>query len=284
MTTTTRTARHNEPATDTVGDASAHNTAGLPVLGDTTSFPSHAELARTLLGAHPIGTIATLTPDGHPYTSVAPYSTLADGSALICISDLAEHTRNLQRDGRASLLVQEPCVADVDPLSLARATLIGAFVPHAAEPGHVAAHLDVHPHSRHYVDFDDFSWWRFETLDVRYIGGFGVMGWATGDEFTQAEADPIVPHAAAMVDHLNTDHSDACREIATVLAGCTDAESAHVSALDRRGITMDVRNRDGAAQHHAVARVAWPSPLDAPDDVRSAAVDLVRRARSGAAS
>lgn len=280
MTTTT----DHRPAQGLSSDATPHETSGPPVLGDTSSFPSQAELARTLLETHAMGAIATLTHAGHPYTSVAPYSTLADGSALMCISELAEHTQNLRRDPRASLLVQEACVPDVDPLAQARVTLIGTFVPHTVEADEVAAHLELHPHARHYIDFDDFSWWRFDTLSVRYVGGFGVMGWCTGKELAQAEADPIIPHARPMIEHLNADHADACREIAAALAGCVDAESAHVSALDRRGITIDVRNHEGAPQANAVARVAWPHPVATPDEVRPASVELVRRARIGGAS
>ncbi len=72
---------------------SPHETSGPPVAGDVESFPSHAELARTLVADGGVATLSTLTPSGHPYASIAPISVRADGAALICVSDLAEHTR-----------------------------------------------------------------------------------------------------------------------------------------------------------------------------------------------
>lgn len=46
-------------------------------------------------------------PQGYPFGSVAPYGLLDDGTPGLCISTLAEHTRNLGADGRASLFVDE---------------------------------------------------------------------------------------------------------------------------------------------------------------------------------
>lgn len=268
--------------TPTTPNAGPHETAGPPLRGDTRSIPSHAELARTLVGEGGVATLSTLTDSGHPYSSIAPYSVLADGSALVCVSSLAEHTQNLRRDPRASMLVGEQTPDEIDPLSLARVTLVGAFVQYTPTPSDIEAHLAVHPFARHYVGFDDFSWWRFETLNLRYVGGFGFMGWASADEYAAATADPIIRDARPMIEHLNADHADACAQIVRHLAGIEATSSATVTAVDRYGITFDVFGGPDGAQI-AIGRVAFPEPLNAPDEVRAASVDLVRRARELAA-
>ncbi len=269
---------------DTTPDAAAtpHETAGPPVAGDINSFPSHAELARTLVGAGGVATLSTLTESGHPYASIAPFSTLANGSALICVSDLAEHTHNLRRDPRSSLLVDAGSSDGVDPLSLARVTIVGAFIPISPDASQVDAHLEVHPFARHYIGFEDFSWWRFDMLNLRYVGGFGFMGWATADEYATATADPVIPFAAPMIEHLNDDHADACVEIARHLADVRAADRATVVGVDRYGITLDVFGGVDDGQL-AVARIAFAEPLRSPDGVRAASVDLVRHAREVAA-
>ena len=280
--TTSTTSTASPPASESAasdGSGTRHETAGPTLVGDTTSFASHAELARTLVGSGGVGTMSTLTASGHPYASLAPFSVLADGSPLICVSDLAEHTQNLRRDPRASVLIGEPVPDGVDPLALARVTLVGSFVPYSPPEHEIDAHLDQHPLARHYIGFDDFSWWRFEALSLRYVGGFGFMGWITADEFATAEIDPVISVAAPMIEHLNDDHSDACLEIARHLAGVSAATAATVVALDRHGVTFDVVS-DGDARLLATARVAFPTPLRSPDDVRVAMVDLVGRARS----
>jgi len=258
--------------------------AAASFIGDTHSFPSHAELARTLIEPGAIASMSTLTRDGHPYGSIVPLSTLPGGEPLVCISDIAEHTRNLRRDPRASLLVaatDSSGAGDSDPLALARVTLVGALVPDRPTAEERAAHLETHPHAADYVDFDDFSWWRFATSQVRYIGGFGVMGWTSADEFTAAAADPVIPHAGPMIEHLNADHADACVDIVRHLAGSATATRATVTGVDRHGITFEVTEpgHDGVL---VVARVAFPEPLDGPDAVRPASIELVRRAREHA--
>jgi putative heme iron utilization protein len=85
--------------------ADAHDADAAPVAGDPSSFPSHAELVRTLLADSGFGSLTTLTEDGYPYGSLVAFSTLDDGSALMCISEMAEHTRNARRDVRAGLFV-----------------------------------------------------------------------------------------------------------------------------------------------------------------------------------
>ncbi len=267
--------------TITPAPTNAHETSGPPTLGDVSSFPSHGELSRTLVEPGGIATISTLTRSGHPYASIAPYSALTDGAPLICVSSLAEHTQNLLGDPRASVLVEQPVNAGVDPLSAPRVTVIGTFVPVEPTSEEVAAHLELHPFAQHYVHFDDFSWWRLEILNLRYVGGFGVMGWSTGVEYAAATPDPVLPLAGPMIQHLDDDHADACLDIVNNLAG-VDAASTSVSSIDRYGMTFDSFESDGS--YLATARVAFVEPLTSADQVRAASVELVRRARDRSAS
>lgn len=262
----------------TTAVSDAHETSGPPVLGDVDSFPSYAELARTLVEGGAVAAVATLTGDGFPYTSTVPISIDVDGAPVICVSELAEHTRNLRQSGRASVLVQQRPDGDADPLALARVTFVGSFVEFTPTPEQRDRHLAAHPHAAHYVDFADFGWWRFASDTLRYVGGFGVMGWADGTDYAGSAPDPVVPAAPSMIRHLNDDHADACLDIARRLGGAGVATRATVTAVDRHGITFDVHG-EFAGHRSAVSRVAFPAPLAGPDDVRSASVDLVRRAR-----
>jgi len=269
-----------DPAPADAG-TSPHETSGPPVLGDVASFPSHSELARTLVEGGAVASLASLTRDGHPYASTVPISVDDHGAPVICVSELAEHTHNLRRDGRASLLVHQPGRDGVDPLALARATLVGHFDDVSADPTVDLdllrrRHVDAHPNAGVYIDFPDFHWWRLTVEQVRYVGGFGVMGWTSAADYAAAAPDPVIPHAGPMIEHLNEDHADACLEIAVSLCGVADAAEATVSAVDRYGITFDV---DRVGSGIAVARAAFADPLDAPDAVRAASVALVARAR-----
>src|SRR5919107_3502148 len=75
--------------------------------------PTHAERARTLVAQISTGTLCTiaLDPEGYPYGSFVTVAFDA-GHPVFLISVLAEHTRNLERDRRASLLVAETGASD----------------------------------------------------------------------------------------------------------------------------------------------------------------------------
>ena len=94
-------------------------------VGDIHSFPSDAELSRSLMASSAAGVLSTLTTEGYPYGSLVSHMVDGDGNPIILISDLAEHTKNARLDNRASLLVDTSRAADEDPLVGARLTLIG---------------------------------------------------------------------------------------------------------------------------------------------------------------
>ena len=49
-----------------------------------------------------------------------------------------------------------------------------------------AIYLARHANSKYWVDFEDFSFYRLEVVDVYYVGGFGVMGWVAASDYTSA--------------------------------------------------------------------------------------------------
>ena len=55
-------------------------------------------------------------------------------------------------------------------------TLIGRCAP-VARADVEAGYLAVHPSASAYLAMRDFGFWRFEVEAVRYVGGFGRMGW-----------------------------------------------------------------------------------------------------------
>src|SRR6266545_4429016 len=86
-----------------------------------------AERARTLAAGVSTGVLSTVARDqgGTPFGSLAPFGLDDAARPVLCISELAEHTRNLRTDARASLLVAPPPAPGDDPLASARLTLVG---------------------------------------------------------------------------------------------------------------------------------------------------------------
>lgn len=132
--------------------------------------------ADALLTAARHGSLATLLDDGTPYASLVACAALGN-EPIFFLSALAEHTKNLRRDARASLLLWDD--GDGDPLARGRATYIGRCVE-APDDDVADAYLEAHPEARAYLEMKDFRFWRLRVEAVRTIGGFGVMGWERG--------------------------------------------------------------------------------------------------------
>ena len=66
-----------------------------------------------------VGELAGLIRQVH--ASLASVASDVDGSPLLLLSNLAEHTKNLQADARASILFASAPEPDQDPLARARA-------------------------------------------------------------------------------------------------------------------------------------------------------------------
>ena len=105
---------------------------------------------------------------------------------------MAMHTQNLRADPRASLLVTQPDSGS-DVLGASRVTLLGDVL-RIEEPevaGARKTYLATYENSKYWVDFEDFSFYRMNVVDVYYVGGFGVMGWVDAAECGRAEPDPL---------------------------------------------------------------------------------------------
>ena len=241
--------------------------------------PSDAERGRTLLAAARTGALATvaLDPAGFPFGSLVAYAVDDLGRPLLCLSDLAEHSRNLAADPRASLMAA--ATGDGDPLALARVTVVGPVVElhDDAREAALRTYLDRHPDA-FYATFDDFRFYRLEVDSVRYVGGFGRMSWVSADDHAAAEPDPLRPHAAGIVEHMNDDHAEALVLYCRVFGGRAATERAEMVGVDRYGFTMLAR--DEGADDRTAVRIAFGRSVETAGAVRMAMIDLLREARA----
>ncbi|GFG53666.1 pyridoxamine 5'-phosphate oxidase [Mycolicibacterium agri] len=237
--------------------------------------PSAAEEARTIVASTNTATLATLTAAGDPWASFVTYG-LLDGAPVLCVSNLAEHGRNLAADPRASLAIVASS-EDPDPQAWARVTLAGVAEQPAGDEASAAreAHLAAVPAAEHYIDFSDFTLWLLRVHRVRWYGGYGRMDHATGEAYAAARPDPVRPRAAAAIAHLNKDHADSLCAMARTLGGHPDATAATCTGVDRYGLDLSVTTARGNAH----TRVGFATPIDSADDLRSATVELAQRAR-----
>jgi putative heme iron utilization protein len=238
--------------------------------------PTFAEQARTLVHLGRTGTLGTLSRrhPGHPFVSIMPYAPDERGGPLVLISTLAMHTQNLASDPRASLLVAQP---GDDPLALARVTLMGAArrLEAGERPAARDAYLARHPNAVHWVDFDDFAFWRLDVADVYFVGGFGAMDWLAVPGYEAARPDPLADAAPGIIEHMNRDHADALVLYARVL-GDLPPEAAEMVAVDRLGFKLRVRAADGLHGR----RIGFPREVTSPEQCRAVLIEMLADLRS----
>ena len=242
-----------------------------------TTRPSAAEEARTIASSTNVGTLASLTTAGDPWASFVTYGLLG-GAPVLCVSNMAEHGRNLAGDPRASIAIVA-AATDSDPLANSRITLAGVARKPTGDEAVAArqAHLDAVPAAKYYVDYSDFTLWVLDVDRVRWVGGYGRMDSASGSDYAVAQPDPVQPIAAGAIEHLNADHAEALAAMAKTLGGYPDTITATCTGADRYGLDLKVITERGPAY----TRVGYADRLDSHEQLRSATVELTRRARRG---
>ena len=134
-----------------------------------------------LIGAQPVAALGTLHAGAggpEPFVSMVPVAWPAGwADAVIHVSALSPHTRDLQADPRVSLMLMAPRTPGDEPLALARLSLqADAELLEPGTPAHAAAEAAYRARfagSDVTFGLGDFSLVRLRTRSARFVAGFG---------------------------------------------------------------------------------------------------------------
>ena len=126
---------------------------------------------------------------GYPFATALPFALDEQHCPLLLISDLAEHTKNLMTDSRASLLIQSQDGQHV--LTTERISIVGDVAPVKLSADGLGRYLRYHPDAKEYLALGDFSFYRLLPQRARYVAGFGNMGWIENEEWSKVEVLPL---------------------------------------------------------------------------------------------
>jgi hypothetical protein len=225
--------------------------------------------ARRYLRRHRHGVLSTLSKklDGYPFGSVVPCVLDHAARPAIFISRLAEHTRNLDADPRASLLVHDD---SADAQAAARLTLIGTATRVSDDPIALQArYLRYFPDAERLVALGDFAFYRIEPLTLRFIGGFGAIHWISAASYAPPP-NTLAACEADVISHMNADHAAALRDYCR-LALHKRAAAATMIGIDCDGFDVIA---DGAP-----LRIEFAEPVVDATTARAALVAMARQAR-----
>lgn len=225
--------------------------------------------ARRFVRSYHNGSLCTLSKklEGYPFASVSPFVLDAAGNPVILISNLAEHTKNIDADPRVSLLVY-PCADDAQ--AVGRVTLTGRAARLPDKNGFGERYLRYLPQAHDYFAAHDFYFYRIQVENIRYIGGFGKIHWVRTEHYAPPPTAALVEAEAGILAHMNADHRDNMRDYCRHLCAC-DAVDVEMVGIDYDG--FDLR-ADGK-----LLRFDFPEPITSPQEARTALVAMARQCR-----
>lgn len=198
-----------------------------------------------------------------------PYLVEHDGSLLILISSLAEHTKNIIADPRVSLITHSQDNPHIQ--AQGRVTALGSAVqvPNREKAG--KRYLRYFPEANTYLAMHDFQFYRIAPQAVRYIGGFGNIHWVKAEDFMPAPY-PLIEQENNIIAHMNADHADSLRNYCRQTHQC-DAKNVEMLGIDCDGFDVRADER--------VLRFAFDEPVPDAQQARQALVEMAKRTPLG---
>ncbi len=166
---------------------------------------SRLELLIDLLHSATDAALAThsTTIEGYPFATAVPFVADAHHRPVFLLSGLAEHTRNLAANPRASLMIMK----SLGEGEMTRVSLIGEVQPIEADPLLVSRYLRYHPHAERFLMLGDFRFHRFEPIRVLTVGGFAKASWLEGERLLEAphvslvDESELIMHVTELFDN-----------------------------------------------------------------------------------
>lgn len=228
-----------------------------------------AQQARAVARACRTGSLSTaMADDGTPYASLVLTAFDHDATPILLISRLADHTKNILKHPRVSLLC-DGTAGLAEPLTGPRVTLLGQ-AEKTEDERLKRRYLARHPSAEMYAGFADFAFYRINVERAHIVAGFGRIHWL--DDYTYAgDWQALAEAEAGIIEHMNDDHADAIQLYAGKLLG-QSGDGWTMCGIDAEG--CDLINSDGFT-----ARLPFETEIASADQARVELVRLVKKAR-----
>jgi len=265
----------------------------VPIANEALELTS-AERARTtaeqgISSGLALSTLRAEEPD-MPWTSYADYVLDAAGRPVVLLRDGAEHTKNLESNERASVLVQarrtdgrrwvassntrdadgnKGNVASETAADRSRVTMVGSLrrleetsdetdmlkTKFSVRHAYADALLNGDSSSSSSAGAADFALWRLEPRSVFFVGGFGVKArWVDARDYSDALPDVVASGATDLVNEMNGERHASDRSVAArQLLGVDDATGVAIVHVDSLGVDVRVSRDNGVVEEYRVA-------------------------------
>ena len=235
-----------------------------------------ADDARTHLLSTFNGVLATIMRDnlgldGYPFGSVVPFCLSQNNEIIVLISDIAQHTKNINLNSKVSMILHN---TDQDNIQKGwRLTIVGDAKKATSEEAEILAQR----YERYFTDSSDyhrvhdFNFYTISPKKGRYINGFGEIHWVDFDRMIQ----PSIFDADTeneMITHMNEDHHDALLLFMQTKMAVTHPEKVRLVQVDQYGFTI--------AHDEKFERFTFKKEAKSPMDIRLFLVEMVKQIRA----
>lgn len=236
-----------------------------------TTDLSPAYRARNIVRASAFAHLSTLdSNDGFPHGSLVMCACTQDCTPLIIISQLARHTKNINKDPRVSLFFDHSSGIR-NRLAKPRLTLAG----NVKKTDPIVSRRRFS--SRHPNIFDllalDFSIFEVQIEQGHLIGGFGDIHNIKGKDFNLdcRKCNELISNENDIVDHMNEDHSDTIDLYAQSLLEQKNS-GWKLTGCDPEGCDLYL--------DEIILRLSFPKIAKTPNDARKAFIMLTKKAKN----
>lgn len=217
--------------------------------------------------------------EGYPFGSVVQYDLDAQGNFYIYISHIAEHFKNIANDSKASLLVSDE-YGSREPLKLKRITVLLNFarMEPEAEALQLAAYAMRFPKAVRDDIRGNFCLMKGVPQKVRWIGGFGAMGWIGSEALVATPLDQVAYSGldALQANHWGS-HGDLNKLAQELLGSKYKHESCAILELNSENMRLALSTRSSLE----VAHVKFASKLTMEGLTGQGSVAIVNAASGG---
>ena len=178
--------------------------------------------------------------EGYPFGSFVTFISGADRSLIFYASDIAQHTINLKNNSKACITLFN--LSEGDKQDSARLSLIGDVQKIDKDVEEISRQfIEFFPESSQYSNMHDFSFYKLNISQVRWIGGFGKIAWLSSTNW-----NPIRPKwlkkEHSMIEHMNEDHSNSIVSALNAKLGIKD-KHARMLRLTMDGYYVSSKNK-----------------------------------------
>ena len=185
--------------------------------------------AAVLLRESSEGVLSTISKkfEGYPFGSFTTFTTDRNRTVIIYASGLAQHTKNLVQNSKASLTIYN-LKKNGDQQDSQRLTLLGDLVLADNQDDCKERFSLFLPHSVNYHKMHDFSFYKLLIYQARWIGGFGQIAWLKPEHWTDSKPKWL-EREESIINHMNDDHSNSIISTLHAQIGVKDTKAEMVA-------------------------------------------------------